>query len=81
MHCMKARVTITLDPATHRAAKRTARSRSTTLSGLVETLLASVAGGSDASLVDRMIGSASVRESPKGGDPLGDALRKKYLRP
>jgi hypothetical protein len=75
---MKTRVTITLDPATFRAAKRTARSRSTTFSGLVETLLASVNSGT--SLVDGMIGSAELREAAPGSDPLGDALRRKYLR-
>lgn len=78
---MKTRVTITLDPTTHRAAKRTARSRSTTLSGLVQSLLASAVGEAGTPLVDRMIGSATVRETPPGTEPLADALRAKHLRP
>lgn len=77
---MKTRVTITLDPDTHRAAKRVARVRSTTFSGLVEGLLASVAQTPVESVVDGMIGSAALRESPPGADPLNDALRAKYLR-
>lgn len=79
MHAMKTRVTITLDPDTHRAAKRVARARATTLSGLVETLLASEAAKPSASIVDRMVGSASLRETP--GDALAESLRAKYLRP
>lgn len=79
MHEMKTRVTITLDPAIHRAAKRTARSRSTTLSGLVETLLAAAGTKPGTSLVDEMIGCAALREAPN--DPLAEALKAKYLRP
>jgi hypothetical protein len=79
MHGMKNRVTITLDPAIHRAAKRTARSRSTTLSGLVETLLSAATEKSGVSVVDGMIGSSALRET--SSDPLAEALRAKYLRP
>ncbi len=80
MHEMKTRVTITLDPDTHRAAKRAARIHSTTFSGLVEGLLASVAESQVKSVVDGMIGSATLRETAPGADPLSDALRAKYLR-
>lgn len=78
MHCMKSRVTITIDPAIHRAAKRTARTRSTTLSGLVETLLSAASGKPGASVVDDMIGCSTLRET--SSDPLAEALRAKYLR-
>ena len=78
---MKTRVTITLDPSIHRAAKRVARARSTTVSGLIESLLASASGAPGESIVDGMIGSAVLRETAPGEDPLADALRAKYLRP
>jgi hypothetical protein len=79
---MKKRVTITLDPGVHARAKRLARKRKTTLSGLVESCLressreAEEAGGT---LVDEMIGSASLREPPNRSDPLYQALREKYV--
>jgi hypothetical protein len=77
---MKARITITLDPATHRQAKRAARTRRTTVSGLIETLLRSTGSQAEAApLVAEMIGSAALRNPPPGSDPLYDALKKKYL--
>jgi hypothetical protein len=79
---MKTRVTITLDPATHRHAKRAARNHHTTVSGLIERLLRSLTGKNNGrSAVDKMIGSASLRNPPRGTDPLYDALKKKYLAP
>ncbi|HKS30763.1 MAG TPA: DUF6364 family protein [Chthoniobacterales bacterium] len=77
---MKARVTITLDPATHRQAKRVARLRRTTVSGLIEKLLRSIGSRpKPGSLVTEMIGSAKLRSPRPGSDPLYDALKKKYL--
>jgi len=78
---MKTRITITLDPAAHQRAKRTARARKTSVSGLIETLLESVVDPSPPSLVDRMIGSATLRSPADGSDPLYDALAAKHLRP
>ncbi|MGH8093798.1 MAG: DUF6364 family protein [Chthoniobacterales bacterium] len=77
---MKARITITLDPATHRQAKRTARLRRTTVSGLIETLLQSTGAQAEpAPLVAEMVGSAKLRNPRPGSDPLYDALKTKYL--
>ena len=79
---MKARITITLDPATHRQAKRAARLRRTTVSGLIETLLRSTTSKTEpAPLVAEMVGSAELRNPRPGSDPLYDALKKKYLEP
>ncbi|CAN5427278.1 hypothetical protein BH20VER3_BH20VER3_03120 [soil metagenome] len=77
---MKTRVTITLDPATHRQAKRAARSGRTTVSGLIERLLRSTdPKTASVSMVDEMVGSAALRNPPPGSDPLYDALKEKYL--
>ncbi len=80
---MKSRVTITLDPDVHARAKRAARARRTTVSGLIESFLRSPAAaptvGAKGSLVDEMIGSARLREVEPGADPLFDALHARYL--
>jgi hypothetical protein len=76
---MKTRVTITLDPSTHRRAKRTAAARHTTVSGLIENLLEAAATPPAPSVVDEMIGSATLRDSAPGADPLYDALKARYL--
>jgi Family of unknown function (DUF6364) len=76
---MKTRVTITLDPATHQRAKRTAAKRNTTVSGLIDTLLKNAETSARSSLVDSMIGSSALRDSVPGADPLFDALKAKYL--
>ncbi len=77
---MKTRVTITLDPEVHARAKRTARARRTTVSGLIEKFLRSPeAAGKDASLVDEMLGSAELRALKPGRDPLLDALRERHI--
>ena len=78
---MKTRVTITLDPAIHQRAKRTAHARRTSVSGLIETLLETAAAPVTASLVDRMIGSATLRSPSVGADLLYDALASKHLKP
>lgn len=78
---MKTRVTITLDPAVHQRAKRAARARRTSVSGLIESLLESAATPAATSRVDRMIGSASLRSPSPGEDPLYDALASKHLEP
>ncbi len=76
---MKTRVTITLDPAIHQRAKRTAHARKTSVSALIETLLESAAAPTTPSLVDGMIGSATLRSPSVGTDPLYDALASKHL--
>jgi hypothetical protein len=77
---MKTRVTITLDPATHARAKAAARSRRTTVSGLIEACLRSTPAQSGTSLVDEMIGSAKLRRVKRGRDPLYDALYDRYVK-
>jgi hypothetical protein len=76
---MKTRVTITLDPAVHAHAKRAARMRHTTVSGLIEAYLRSTATASTGSLVDDMLGSATLRRRKRGRDPLYDALRERHI--
>jgi len=77
---MKTRVTITLDPATHQRAKRTARARKTSVSGLIGTLLESAAASTAPSVVDQMTGSATLRSPAVGTDPLYEALASKHLK-
>ena len=77
---MKARVTITLDPELHRLAKQKARKKHTTVSGLIESLLLSETTLAKTDLVASMTGSASLRESSPGNDPLYDRLKAKYVR-
>jgi len=77
---MKTRVTITLDPELHAHAKRVARARRTSVSGLFEEFLRKTpATRSKESLVDSMIGCAELRTPAPGTDPLHDALRAKFL--
>jgi len=76
---MKARITITIDPAVHRRAKRVARARGTSVSGLIESALELATAPAKVSVVEVMIGSGSLRQAPVGGDPLYDALAKKLL--
>lgn len=76
---MKSRITITLDPVAHQRAKRTARKRKTSVSALIERLLNEAASADAPSIVDQMIGSATLRESPVGADPLYDVLKARYL--
>ena len=75
---MKTRATITIDPKLHARAKRLARERQTSVSGLFEQYLSSQPDRSE-SAVDRMLGSASLREIDT--DDIRDrALVKKYLK-
>lgn len=74
---MKTRVTITLDPKVHKRAKRLARMRRSSVSGLIEKLL-SEQTTPEGSIVDSMIGSASLKSS-RPGDLKQAALQKKYL--
>lgn len=76
---MKTRVTITLDPLLHQRAKRAARARRTSVSGLIESLLETAAPPAATSLVDRLVGSASLRSPAVGVDPLYDAMALKHL--
>lgn len=77
---MKARVTITLDPEVHARAKRTARARRTTVSGLIEGFLRSPqAAGKDISLVDEMLGCGELRAVKHGQDPLYDGLHERFI--
>ena len=77
---MKTRVTITLDPEVHRLAKRKARKKHTTVSGLIESLLQAETAPRKADLVVSMRGSASLREPAPGTDPHYDAVKAKYVR-
>jgi hypothetical protein len=73
---MKKRVTITLDPEVHRAAKRRASREKTSVSGLIESLLGRPAEGSG-DTVSKMVGMCEVRPAE---NELGEALHRKYLR-
>ena len=75
---MKTRVTITLDPRVHDRAKRIAKQRRASVSGLIEKLL-SEQEDPDGSIVDSMIGSASLMPFRRG-DTKQASLKKKYLR-
>jgi hypothetical protein len=66
-----------MDPALHRHAKRLARLRQTSVSGLFESFLRSTE--SDGSQVDKMLGSAELRASPRGADTLYDALHSRHI--
>lgn len=80
---MKSRITITLDPKVHELARKTAKRRDTTVSGLIEGLLREEGGHARRGLVEKMTGSASLREPAKGnGDSerLRKALQAKYIR-
>ena len=77
---MKIRVTITLDPELHAHAKRVARARRTSVSGLFEEFLRTTPSlRGKKFLVDSLVGCVELRDSPPGKDPLHDALRAKYL--
>jgi hypothetical protein len=75
---MKSRATITIDPKLHARAKRLAKQRQTSVSGLFEQYLKSQSEGST-SAVDQMLGSASLRKMD-AGDVRGRALADKYLK-
>lgn len=77
---MKARVTITLDPEIHRLAKKSAGRKRTSVSGLIESLLKSEVGAKKTGIASRLVGSAELRGSTPGSDPLYDSLAGKYLR-
>jgi hypothetical protein len=79
IHTMKTRVTITLDPVVHANAKLLARSRGTSVSGLVEEYLRTAAASVGPSIVDEMIGIAELRDPPRGTDPLYDAIYDKHV--
>jgi hypothetical protein len=80
---MKSRITITIDPKVHALARKTAKRRDTTVSGLIEGLLREEGAQARQGIVDKMTGVASLRELGKGesGDDLiRKALRAKYIR-
>lgn len=79
MHTMKIRATLTIDPALHRRAKRLAKERRTSVSGLFETFLKEQPDTSH-SVVDQMIGCSALKPK-KAKDPRRGALEAKYLRP
>ncbi len=76
---MKARVTITLDPEIHRRAKQQARKKHTTVSGLIESLLAGETSPRKQGLAASLVGSATLKEIPSGSDPLFDTLKSKFI--
>jgi hypothetical protein len=75
---MKTRATITIDPKLHARAKRLARQRRTSVSGLFESFLREQPepGGS---LVDEMIGKSRLKEASDQPDPRREALIAKYI--
>ena len=79
MHMMKTRATITIDPELHARARRLARARHTTVSGLFESFLKEQPdpGGS---VVDKLIGSARLKEQASREDARRSALGRKYLK-
>lgn len=76
---MKTRATLTVDPELHARAKRLARQRKTTVSGLFESYLASQPDP-QGSRVERLIGSASLNAAPEHPDPKRMYLNAKYLK-
>ena len=79
---MKEHVTLTLAPAVHARAKRIARARRTTVSGLVAAFVKAApenGGPTPKSLVDEMLGSAKLRRPTPGRDPLYDALHSRHI--
>lgn len=79
---MTRRVTLTLAPAIHARAKRMARARRTTVSGLVSAFVQAApehGGPAPKSLVDEMLGSAELRRPARGRDPLYDALHTRHI--
>jgi hypothetical protein len=80
---MKSRITITIDPKVHQLAKKAAKRRDTTVSGLIEGLLLEEGTQSRRGLVEKMTGVSILREAvggKSGRDRLRDALSAKYIR-
>jgi len=75
---MKSRVTITLDPKVHERAKRIARRRKSSVSGLIEKVLLEQVEP-DGSIVDSMLGSSSLKSTGKE-DRKQARLKEKYLK-
>lgn len=76
---MKTRATLTVDPDLHARAKRLAKQRKTTVSGLFEKYIASQPDP-QGSRVDELIGSASLKAAPKRPDSKREHLEAKYLK-
>ncbi len=79
MHTMKKRATITIDPQLHARAKRLARARHTTVSGLFESFLKDQPdpGGT---VVESLIGSGCLKAPTDVPDPRRETLQRKYLK-
>lgn len=69
-----------MDPEVHRMAKKAAKRRSTSVSGLITDLLRAEVSAPEPGIVDRLVGSATLREPAPGDDPLFEAIAKKHLR-
>jgi hypothetical protein len=76
---MKTRATLTLEPDLHQKAKRLARLRQTSVSGLFESYLRAERLD-EPSRVDALIGSARLKEAVDGPDPRQRRLTEKYLK-
>jgi len=76
---MKTRATLSINPELHARAKRLARFRKTTVSGLFESYLAEQPEPRG-SIVDKLIGSASLKTDSKQSDFKREHLVAKYLR-
>ncbi len=75
---MKTRATLSITPELHARAKRLAKIRKTSVSGLFESYLAEQPDP-QGSLVEAMIGSASLKSRPVEPDVRRDYLESKYL--
>jgi hypothetical protein len=76
---MKTRATLTIDPSLHARAKRLAKQRRTSVSGLFEAFIKEQAEAADTSVVEKMRGSATLKPA-KANDPRRAALESKYLK-
>lgn len=77
---MKKRITLTIDPAVARRARKVARAKKTSVSGMVQELLRSVpisGGEKRGSFVDRWAGKFTVAESLPGDRRMA-VLKTKY---
>lgn len=75
---MKTRITLSVDPETSERARRLARERNTTVSGLFSEFVGTQEGLAAERFVEKWAGHAVVRENP--GDVRYEYLRQKYLR-
>lgn len=76
---MKTRATITIEPSLHARAKRLAKQRRTSVSGLFEAFIKEQPEATDVSVVEQMVGSASLKPA-RANDRRRATLESKYLK-